>query len=132
MARKYFLLLAPLFVLLWVAGTNHCALEYFFSVNAATAQGDCESHSDKSADSHKEGQPCAAKSIVAGGEQLQVKTKIAVSDLAQIHLVFAALLNFGTEQDFKVPRDFNDLLFDPFTQRLSSLSIASNAPPVTA
>ena len=132
MARKYFSILGPLFVLLWIAGTNHCALEYVFGANASSTQGDCESHPDKSSESHQEGQPCATKSLVAGGEQLQIKVKVAASEPALVQAVYAAVLMFADEQHSKTHQLANDLLHDPFSQPLISLSIASNAPPVLA
>ena len=132
MTRKYFSILGPLFVLLWIAGTNHCALEYVFGGNTSTTQGECESHPDKSSDSHQEGQPCATKSLVAGGEQLQIKTKIAASEPTLVRAFYVAVLMFAEEQHFKTRQLTNDLLHDPFSQPLISLSIASNAPPVSA
>ena len=132
MARKYFSILGPLFVLLWIAGTNHCALEYVFGASASTTQGECESHPDKSSDSHQEGHPCVAKSLVAGGEQLQTKAKVAVSKANLVQVVYAAVLMFAEEQHSKTPQITSDLLHGPFSQPLISLSIASNAPPVLA
>ena len=132
MARKYFSILGPLFVLLWIAGTNHCALEYVFGANASSTQGDCESHPDKSSESHQEGQPCATKSLVAGGEQLQIKVTVAASEPTLVQAVYAAVLMFADEQHSKTHQLANDLLHDPFSQPLISLSIASNAPPVSA
>lgn len=132
MTRKCFSILGPLFVLLWIAGTNHCALEYVFGANASSTQGECESHTDKSSDSHQEGQPCANKSLVAGGEQLQIKVKVTASEPTLVRAVYAAVLMFSEEQHSKDHQHANDLLHDPFCQLLISLSIASNAPPVLA
>lgn len=132
MARRYFSILGPLFVLLWIAGTNHCALEYVFGANSSTSQGECESHPDKSSDSHQEGQPCATKSLVAGGEQLQIKAKVAVGEQTLVRAVYAAVLMFAEVRQLRAQQLTNDLLHDPFSQPLISLSIASNAPPVSA
>ena len=132
MARKYFSILGPLFVLLWIAGTNHCALEYVFGANASSTQGECESHPDKSSDSHQEGQPCATKSLVAGGEQLQITAKVAVDEHTLVRAVYAAVLMFAEVQHLRAQQFTSDLLHDPFSQPLISLSIASNAPPVSA
>ena len=132
MARKYLSLLGPLFVLLWIVGTNHCALEYVFGASASTARGECGSHPDESTDSHQEGQPCATKSLLAGGEHLQIKAKVAATEPTLVQAVYAAVLMFGEEQHSKTYKLANDLLHDPFSQPLISLSIASNAPPALA
>ncbi len=117
-----------------MAGTNHCAFEYVLGDNAPTTQGECESHPVSSSDSHQEGQPCAAKSIAAGGGQLQIKAKVAASDPNTNLAVYVVFLQFAEVQHSKTHQLANDLLYDhdPFSQPLLSLSIASNAPPALA
>ena len=132
MTRKYFSILGPLFVLLWIAVTNHCALEYVFGANTSTSQGECESHPDKSSDSHQEGQPCATKLLVAGGKQLQIKAKVAVGEQTLVRAVYAAVVIFAEVRHLRAQKLTNNLLHDPFSQPLLSLSIASNAPPALA
>lgn len=132
MMRSYLSFLAPLVVLLWIAGTNHCTLEDAFGASSPTSQGECEGHSDSSSDSHKEGEPCATKSLVAGGEQLQVRAKVAASEPTFERAVYGAVLKFAEEQHLITQQLATDLLHDPCSQQLLSLSIASNAPPALA
>lgn len=132
MARKYLSLLTPLFILFWVAGTNHCAIEFLFSSGTPSTQGECEKHSEKSPDSHQEGQPCISKALISSDKPNLTGVKLVQDSLAPVNLFLQALVS-GFKDDTQVS---NFLLYDsalePYGGRLVSLTIASNAPPTTA
>lgn len=132
MTRHFFTLFAPLFVLLWIAGTNHCAIEYVFSGHAESSQGNCSSHPDKSPDSHNEGQPCSSKSLVSSTDSFVAKAKgelnlvvLASFSFLKTTLLESSVFNCRTGQPKNLEPGF-------YKGVLDSLSIASNAPPVTA
>lgn len=134
MARRYFSILVPLFVLLWIAGTNHCAFESLFSADVSNAQGDCQSHPENSSDSHKEGQPCVTKLLPATGEQIQAKV---ISDLSNSlqnfnYIVLLSRLMLSEQYTSAAPPASRGDPHKASYQSLVSLSIASNAPPATA
>ncbi len=132
MTRRFFTLFAPLFVLFWIAGTNHCAIEYILSEHTESAQSNCSSHPSKSPEGHAEGFPCSSKSLVTVRDGFFAKVK----DNLGIVILSYFLVEVGSlESNIFISRARNPKDVEPESYEegvLDSLSIAPNAPPITA
>lgn len=119
-----------LIAILWMAGANHCVIESIFSESESSRE-DCPAHAPSDSASHSEGQPCGAKQITTHRVALTSGVIDNASD-------FAALgISLGHVEDHVRLSTKHSILAAespsiPISNRLVSLCIASNAPPMIA
>lgn len=130
-------LLSIISLLVWIAASNHCFLEYLVSSSSAVAASGiseegtpsgtkCPLHSEEDTTSHEDGKPCGGAALTNNWAKLGVTDTELLPILSlplRVSLVAPTKLTPASVQS-----DVGPLL--PFSTRpFLSLSIASNAPP---
>lgn len=142
MISKFRKILSLFFAVFWMASANHCVLEECFFLPFAQAEdqgkpvhlpnhpGHDIPHQHQEEDSsHSHGQPCPISALVStkSSTDSQINLEKAASPLVLIPLMFSFLdSNHYLE---KVSFCSDNQVIDLQNQFLSSLTIASNAPP---
>lgn len=145
MRSNFRTILSISFAIFWMAAANHCVLEEFLSLRVAHAEEqskpihlphhpghDTPHQHDEQKDSHTHGQPCPLSVLVNAKSlaELHLGTEIIVPPLIFVSFLFSCL---NTEVCTQVASlSSRDKWKSPQWQLLSSLQIASNAPPSLA
>lgn len=120
-------IITPILLLLWLVAVNHCAFESLFSAKSPVQSEDCHSHPKEDPSSHPEGLPCTQQTLVSSSQQISF-------ELSHVVLSEILILNEQPVKLIFVNKSFidRDDISSVGLTHLLSLSIASNAPPITA
>ncbi len=125
-----------LFLALWFASVHHCVLEFLISdssnplANAADSPSkDCKSHDTKDSSSHEEGKPCNPVGVkLTEQSSLDLKIAFVNLDLFLNHLTLQNIPYLG----FSRSKELESFIPLRTKESLTSLTLASNAPPFLA
>ncbi|MBP9838350.1 MAG: hypothetical protein KBC84_06515 [Proteobacteria bacterium] len=128
MFKGYFKILSLLIAIFWVLASNHCAFENQILGSEDTQSSDeCAGHQNQDPKSHAEGKPCSLEAINTQQQKLVHSPYIFVG-LFQIIVPYSNETNLGNKNVLvKTQTDIHPI----GSNALISLSIASNAPPVS-